>query len=378
MLNYTITDSLTKKLKAIGDLAAEKQAYLSSLDETCREFIKKSARVSNIGSSTRIENSILTDTEISWMDSVLSADGKPTAFVNEKKYFENKLSKDKERSIEEVVGCRSMLGIIFNQAEDLFPISQNVLCGLHRELLQFYPQAEYHLGKYKTISNNVVEKTSFEGREIIRDVFKTADPGPITEAAMYDLVDWYNETLTAHPWAAAVASEFVFRFLAVHPFQDGNGRLGRGLFALSILQSNEKNLKALMPFIAIDRHIEKNKQEYYLVLQRCSGGKFSADPAKYETQHFLTFMLKMLNDSVSNDIDHYANKYKAYVELADAPRKALDCFKEYPERKLALKDILSLTDIPRRTAIHAIGALVAKGFLQKYAKGSSAKYQLTF
>lgn len=378
MLTYSITDALIKKLKATSDLAAEKLAYLSSLDDDCKEFIKRNARISNIGSSTRIENSILTDIEISWMDETLRADGKQTAFVSEKKYFENKLSKDKERSIEEVAGCRSMLEIVFSQAEDLFPISQNALCGLHRELLQFYPPAEYHLGKYKTVLNNVVEKTAFEGKETIRDVFKTADPGPITESAMFDLTNWYNLTLPNHPWATAVASEFVFRFLAIHPFQDGNGRLGRALFALSILQSSDKTLKTIMPFIAIDRHIEKNKREYYLVLQRCSGGKFSADPEKYNIASFLTFMLKMMNDSMAGDIDYYANKHKSFMGLADAPKKILDCFKEYPERRMALKDILSLANIPRRTVIHAINALVDKSFLQKYGKGPSAKYQLTF
>lgn len=378
MLSYIITESLTKKLKAVNDNAAEKMVFLSSLDEECRAFIKKNARISNIGSSTRIENAILTDVEISWMDETLSADGKPTAFIREKQRIENKLSKDKERSIEEVAGCRTMLEIIFEQAEDIFPLSQSTICGLHRELMQYYPPAKYHLGKYKTVPNNVVEKTVLGKKETLRDVFKTADPGPITESAMHDLIAWYNKTLEENPWTMAVASELVFRFLAVHPFQDGNGRLGRALFMLSILQSKDRVLKSIIPFIAIDRHIEKHKQEYYLVLQKCSGGRFLADPKKYDPSHFLSFMLKVLDESIQSDIDYYSDKYKKFVNLADAPREVLSCFREYPEDKLALKNVLSLAAIPRRTAIHAMNALVRLGFLQKYGKGPSAKYRLTF
>lgn len=373
-----MTNDLTKKLKMLSDLAAQKAAFLQSLGEECREYIRKNARISNIGSSTRIENAILTDIEIDWIDEKLQVDGRPTAFIDKKNYIENKLSKDKERSIEEVAGCRSMLEIIFSQAEDLFPLTQSTLCGLHRELLRFYPAAEYHLGKYKMVPNNVVEKSIVNGKETIRDVFKTAEPGPITETAMFDLIAWYKDVLPEYPWSVAVASEFVFRFLAIHPFQDGNGRLGRALFMLSILQSDDKILKGIIPFIAIDRHIEKRKHEYYLVLQKCSGGKFSVNPDEYDMGHFLNFMMKVFSEAIQLDIDHYAAKYEAYVGLADAPKKILDFFKAYPEQKMALRNILSLTDIPRRTVIHAINSLLDKGFLQKYGKGPSAKYQLTF
>ncbi|WP_083821314.1 Fic family protein [Candidatus Odyssella thessalonicensis] len=56
----------------------------------------------------------------------------------------------------------------------------------------------------------------------------------------------------------AVASEFVFHFLFIHPFQDGNGRLGRELFALALLQSNQEAIKFVMPLIAINQHIENH------------------------------------------------------------------------------------------------------------------------
>ena len=376
MLSFIITDEITNKLKHIDELSADKSSSLNSLSTEYREAIHAYARISTIGSTTRIENAVLTDPEIKWLDETLRADGRPTAFLKEKKYIENKLSKERERSIEEVAGCRNMLAIIYTQAPDLFPLTETTIRGFHKELLQFYPPAVHYLGKYKIVPNNVVE--TIVGTNIKRDILKTSHPGPITDAAMRDLVDWYNKTLPDHPWPIAVASEFVFRFLAIHPFQDGNGRIGRALFHLALLQSNEKNLKIVIPYIALDRHIEKHKEEYYLVLRRCSDGKFLQDSGKYKLQYFLIFMLKMLDEAISNDIDFYANKYASFIKLADAPRKVLSCFEHYPEKKLALKDVVGETKISRRTAIHALNVLVSKNFLQKSGTGPATKYQITF
>ena len=242
--------------------------------------------------------------------------------------------------------------------------------------MQFYPPAKPYIGKYKVVPNNVIERVA--GTGIQRDVLKTADPGPITEAAMKDLVDWYNETLHKYPWSIAVACEFVFRFLAIHPFQDRNGRLGRALFALILLQSNDKNLQSIAPYIAIDRHIEKTRTEYYLILRKCSEGEFHQDPKEYQIGFFLRYMAKIIGEAIAGDVDYYLNRYDSYMDLAGAPRKTLTCFKEHPEMRLALKDVLEFSGLARRTAIHALGVLVEKGFLQKRGQGRAVQYQLTF
>ena len=124
MISYKITDDLTKKLKHISELAIEKKALIESLDTPCREAIHRYAKISSIGASTRIENAVLTDTEISWVDETLERDPGPTAFNKEQQYIVNKLSKEKERSIEEVVGYRDLLLIGYSQAQDLFPLNR--------------------------------------------------------------------------------------------------------------------------------------------------------------------------------------------------------------------------------------------------------------
>lgn len=375
-LSFGITKELTSELLGIHVLASQKAHFLETLSGETREAMHRYAKISIIGSSTRIENAVLTDPEVSWLDETLCKDARTTTFLKEKKYIENKLSKQKERGIEEVAGCRKMLMIIFSQAGDLFPLSEATIKGLHRELLQYYPPAAHHLGQYKISPNSVVEV--IEGTNIKKDVLRTADPGPITDTAMRDLVDWYNSAIREHPWTVAVATEFVFRFLAIHPFQDGNGRLGRALFILSLLQSRDEFLKKVVPYIAIDRHIEKNKEEYYYVLRRCSEGQFSQDTRSYKIDIFLRFMLKVLGAAIQHDVDFYEIKHTTYSTLAEAPRKVLACFREHPEERLGLKDVLKEVGIPRNTAIHALSVLVKSTFLQKSGRGPSVKYQLFF
>jgi len=211
-----------------------------------------------------------------------------------------------------------------------------------------------------------------------RDVLKTSDPGPITEAAMNDLVAWYNADLRTSPWVIAVAAEFTFRFLAIHPFPDGNGRLGRGLFAMILLQSHDTNLKAVTPYIALDRHTEKNKEEYYWVLRKCSDGKFSQDPKQYKIEYFLEFILKMLKEAMNHDVNFYQERAVAHNTLTESMRKILETFKDHPEKKLALKDVLEYAQLPRSTTIRILNDLVTQNFLQKIGKRPAVKYQLMF
>lgn len=116
------------------------------------------AKISNIGASTRIENAVLTDLEIDWMDTVLSRDYRPESLLKYKQTIENKLSKDKERSIEEVAGLRDVLNIVYAEAKNFFPLREVHIRQLHHELLKYYPKAAHYAGRYKTASNSVVEK----------------------------------------------------------------------------------------------------------------------------------------------------------------------------------------------------------------------------
>jgi Fic family protein len=268
-----------------------------------------------------------------------------------------------------------MLQLIYTQAREFFPFSETSLRALHNELLQYYAPSAHYRGSYKTVPNSVVRKNAATGETL--SVLETSPAGPITESAMRDLIDWYNDILPVHPWAVAVATEFVFRFLAIHPFQDGNGRIGRSLFLLTLIQGPDESLRAVAPYLPIDRYVEKQREDYYITLRRCSGGKFNADPTAYNYEPFLRFMIKAISRAL-DDFEFYRKRYRDVIDLSPSAAKVLHCFKERPENRLQRRLIIEDTGLPRTTVTDALGVLTKRGFIQRLGRGAGIRYQLIF
>lgn len=350
----------------------------SSLEGIASEearYMNRLALISNIGATTRIENAVLTDSEIEWVDTTLCNDGRITAFEENKSFILDKLSKDRERSVEEVVGSRQVLTTIYLQSRELFPLSETIVRGLHHNLLRYYPAAAEHAGGYKGVPNTVVSHSHETGEK--RVVLDPAPPGIVTETAMAELVRWYNSSIREHPWPILVATEFVFRFLAIHPFEDGNGRIGRALFVLSFLHSDDRYLSSVVPYLALDRHIEQNSSLYYSVLQQCAGGRFDADPHNYAIEPLAWFFARVLEHSLA-DIAFYRKRYQALQGLSASALAVLGSFKSHPEKRLKVAGIVEETAIPRRTVQHALRTLTSQGFLQLLGRGAATRYQLIF
>lgn len=375
MLSFTPGIRTEKELRIIQGQLAEACRAIDILAPEERDYLRHCALISTIGASTRIENALLTDPEIDWVDTALTQNGRPTAFDEKRVFILDKLSRDRERSIEEVVGCREVLSIVYTQAEDLFPLTETAIRGLHHDLLRHHPPDASHAGNYKTSPNRVIAVNNATGEE--RVVLDPAPPGIITDTAMTDLVRWYNSILREHPWPFLVAIEFVFRFLAIHPFQDGNGRLGRALFLMALLQADDEYLKGVIPCVSLDRQIERNRPLYYTVLARAAEGRFEADPSKYDFEPLVTFLLKAFKDSLS-DINIYRQRYINLRGLSETASEVLNSFKSNPERRLKVSDVVEFTGRPRRTVQYALRTLVEKGFLQPLGRGAGSRYQLVF
>lgn len=111
---------------------------------------------------------------------------------------------------------------------------------LHQTLLRHSTRDDRHRGCYKTLPNHVVAKDA-DGREI-GVVFATTTPFD-TPREMEELVQWASKALdksAMHP--LLVIAVFKVVFLAIHPFQDGNGRLSRILTTLLLLRAGKANL----------------------------------------------------------------------------------------------------------------------------------------
>ncbi len=375
MLSFTPDIDTEKDLVRFQGRLIEAWNSISALSENELAYLHRQALISTIGASTRIENAILTDEEIDWVDTTLSQDSRTTSFDVRKGFIVDKLSKERQRSIEEVAGCREMLTTIYQQAAELFPFTETHLRGLHHDLLRYYPQASRYAGAYKTTINKVVSYNHETGQRLT--VLNPADPGIITTTAMANLITWYTASIRESVWPLLVAVEFIFRFLAIHPFQDGNGRLGRGLFLLALLQSDDKYLCQTVPYLAIDRQIEKNKSLYYKVLHQASKGGFCQDPKEYHYNSLARFFIRIMENGLQ-DIDVYRTRYANLQKLSESAERVLDCFKSSPEKLLKVSDIERQTALPRRTIQYNLKVMKDMEFLQRLGSGAGSRYQLIF
>ena len=200
---------------AFGNLAPERLIHL-----------QKVATIESIGSSTRIEGNSLSNAEIK---ELLGNIGKQS-FAS--------------RDEQEVAGYANTLSLIYSSWEDM-PLSENLIKQLHASLLRLSDKDVRHMGSYKTVENSVA---AMKDGKVVGVVFKTATPFE-TQFLMQQLVVWYNEETERrvyHP--LLLISVFITAFLAIHPFQDGNGRLSRVLTTLLLLRSGF----AYVPYSSIE------------------------------------------------------------------------------------------------------------------------------
>ena len=247
-------DEFNGSWKLLGQMAPEKL-----------QALKKVATIESVGSSNRIEGNKLSDKQV---EELLSRINKQS-FAN--------------RDEEEVAGYAKLADTIFEDWE-VIPLSENYIKQLHKILLEYSSKDEKHKGEYRKISNAVAAYDN-NGKEL-GVVFETATPFE-TPLKMQELIEWTNKNLADrfyHP--LIVIGVFVVNFLAIHPFQDGNGRLSRALTNLLLLKSGY----AYVPYSSTESIIEDNKEGYYRALRQTQT-TLNSEP-NYEP--WLMFFLKTL------------------------------------------------------------------------------------
>ena len=88
-------------------------------------------------------------------------------------------------------------------------------------------------------------------------------------------------------------------------------------------------------------------------------------------------MIKILHESIDG-LESTKERYRQEQNLSEAASKVFQCFKDYPEIRLTTAKIVEEIELPRRTVIYALNTLLDAQLIQKYRKGSSTQYQLTF
>ena len=147
-----------------------------------------------------------------------------------------------------------------------------------------------HAGRYKTRPNSVITRYG--------DRFEYAAPEETT-ALMTDLVDWYNHAEESGEYGPLeLAALFHYRYIRIHPFEDGNGRIARLLVNFILARHG-------YPMIVVR---SRKKKEYLEALHRSDlvVGPVPSDGSHAslrEARHFVNWFKKMVTEEVMNDID---------------------------------------------------------------------------
>ena len=185
---------------------------------------------------------------------------------------------------------------------------------------------------------------------------------------MQELVAWTNAELegkTHHP--LLVTAVFHVRFLAIHPFQDGNGRLSRVLTTLLLLRAGY----AYVPYSSLESVIEQSKDSYYLALRRTQKTTRSKKP---DWQPWIMFFLRALQQHKSRLESKVEREKKILGQLPELSLRIYELTKERGQVKV--EDIIRVTNAARGTIKDHLNQLIKNGYLVQHGKGKGTWYSL--
>jgi Fic family protein len=207
----------------------------------------------------------------------------------------------------EITGHNQAINWVMDVVKGDYPLTENFIRELHTLLLKESYEVDaitpdgkptkkrINVGSYKTSANHVQTKTG--------EIFYFATPEE-TPAKMHDLLVWYNEKIAeAQCNPILLASEFHYKFIRIHPFDDGNGRTARILMNFILMKNH-------YPPVIIKT---EDKANYFGVLQLADAGKIE-DFIEYIAEnlvHSLEIMIAGANGEDIEQLEDISKKIKA-------------------------------------------------------------------
>lgn len=236
------------------------------------------------------------------------------------------------------------------------------------------------LGNSKTIRAGRYRKSDFPmqiisgpiGRETLH--FE-APPSKRVPQEMKNFVDWYNQFETPTPTQALIKTAIShLYFESIHPFEDGNGRIGRAIVEKCLAQSFGKPV-----FFSISSIIEKNKKLYYNSLEEAQRTLEISNWIAY----FIDIILEAKSEAVK--IVHFSLQkavfFDTYKDVLNqrqlkAINKMFDAGYKGFEGGMTTKKYISITRASKATSTRDLQHLSEIGALHSFGKGRNVHYFL--
>jgi len=336
----TITRLLTRTDECKG--------YWEAFSHLSPEYLKRmkhAAIVSSSGSSTRIEGAHLSDEEV------------------ERLLRDAKIRRLATMDEQEVMGYLETIRNVFDSWRAM-KFSESLIKHSHASTLRYCEKDSRHKGRYKFAPNRV-EAIDAKG-DVVGVIF---DPTPpfLTVKEMQELTEWTQRQFTKetfHP--LLLIANFIYEYLAIHPFQDGNGRTSRILTNLLLLQHGY----SFVPYISHEKLIEDHKVDYYLALKK------STATWKHEREDITPWVLFILGVFAEQGEmavaltkgDHTENllSQNQLIVWQDLQKSGISSRKEIAER----------TGVNIRTVDQALRKLLDLKKIARVGKGRATRYSL--
>lgn len=331
------TPEIVQMVSSIHEHKGRQELFLeANIDEL--KALLEVALIQSTGASNRIEGIYTTDRRL--------------------KELVSQKAEPRNRSEQEIAGYREVLATVHESYEYIVP-RPNIILQLHRDLYSYSQGAEG--GTYKC-SDNVIAETDAEGHQKARFIPVSAFQ---TTEAMDELCKQFWEA-----WEAdridklLLIPMFILDFLCIHPFNDGNGRMGRLLTLLLFYKAGY----IVGKYVSMEMLIEKTKETYYEALLASSAG-WHQNENTYEpfSKYYLGIMLKAYNEFESR-VEHLKNRS---LSKPDRIKAMID----QKVGKITKKEIMdACPDISKTTVERTLTELVKSEYIAKVGSGPTTGY----
>lgn len=354
------TDRLTSRLHLQPEIIEEVFTIISEIDAVKNswkiagrllpqtiERLTHSVIVTSTGASNRIEGNKLTDAQVETL------------------YKNLRIRKFKTRDEQEVAGYLEMLELVFESYSDI-TLKESTILQFHLDMLKYSDKDERHRGQYKFGANRVEAKD--QKGKVVGIIF---DPTPphLTPKEMQELLAWYDDAKTRkfkHP--LLLIANFVFEYLAIHPFQDGNGRTSRLLTNLMLLQSGYE----FVSVVSHERMIEAKKADYYLALNKAQS---SWKSGKEDISAWILYFLKILREQARQALKILEGDNIDYL-LSEKQLALWHFVNQQPDKIFTRKEAIDALGFPPRTVEACIKKLLDLKKISKLGEGRATRYKL--
>ena len=325
IIMYTPPFEITSKIIELISNISEKIGEISSIQNNSHYIqLRKENRIQTIHSSLAIENNSLSLEQI-------------TAIIDGKRVLGN------PNEIQEVKNSVQAYDLLLT----LNPYNEKDLLKAHKLMMQDLVE---NSGKYRTDGVGI-----FDGEHVVH----VAPPAKRVPELMADLFEWLK-TSDVHSLIKSCVFHYEFEF--IHPFQDGNGRIGR-LWQTVIL----KEWKEVFAWIPVETLIKENQKEYYNTLG-------VSDKSANSTK-FIEFMLSIILTTIEEIIE---TERKVTVNVTQKvtvnQKKIIEAIKENPN--ITQEKLAEIVGISRKSIIANMKHLQENGFIKRIGADKNGYWQV--